>query len=218
MEAAMIFFLVFFAGLIFVVFTALMGGFGHGGGDVDASGSDFGADAGIDGSAGGDMGGADAGGSDIGGHDVGGHDGGGLSHFPKLSPLLMAISATTFGGFGWIFTVYYPWIGLVGIVISALVITALVSTAIFYGFIRAMSKMQASSIYRLTEAKGTLGTVTTPIEPGKIGVVDHELRGQNVGTAARSDDTLKIGDRVEIVDVISGVLQVKKAQVPVEEF
>jgi membrane protein implicated in regulation of membrane protease activity len=210
MDAALIFFLIMFAGFIFVVLTAVMGGFGHmGGGDVDATGSDF-----DSGDAGGDAGG-DSG--DAGGHDMGDGDGHGPVHFPRLSPLLIAIFATTFGGFGWMFQVFTPWLGIVLIVLFALVISAGIAAAVFYGFIRTMARMQGSAVYQLADARGTVGTVSTPIAPGKIGVVDHELAGQTVSTSAKSDETLKTGDRVRIIMVQGDLLMVKKLRDKVPE-
>jgi membrane protein implicated in regulation of membrane protease activity len=217
MDAALIFFLIMFAGFIFVVLTAVMGGFGHmGGGDVDAAGSDFdSSDAGGD--SGGDTG--DGGGidHDSGGHDAGDGDGEGTVHFPRLSPLVIAITATTFGGFGWMFQVFTPWLGILIIVLLALLISAAISAGVFYGFIRTMARMQGSAVYRLSDARGTIGTVTTPIAPGKIGVVDHELAGQTVSTSAKSDETLKTGDRVRIVMVHGDILMVKKLRDKVPE-
>jgi membrane protein implicated in regulation of membrane protease activity len=187
-----------------------------GGGDVDASGSDF-----DSGDAGGDAGGdtGDAGGVD---HDAGGSDGGdggdhGPIHFPRLSPLIIAIFATTFGGFGWMFQVFTPWLGILIIVFFAVLISAAITAGVFFGFIRTMARMQGSAVYQLADARGTVGTVTTPIAPGKIGVVDHELAGQTVSTSAKSDETLKTGDRVRIIMVHGDILMVKKLRDKVPE-
>jgi len=202
----------------------VMGGLGHvGGGDVDASSADFGhGDAGMDaggdsgGDAGGfdhgdagDMGGHDVGGHDTGGHDVGGHTGEGI-HFPRVSPLMIACAMTTFGGFGWIFLIYMPQIQLVGAVVGGSVMAAIITAGVFLGFIKAMSKVQASSVFKLSESVNTVGTVSIPISPGKIGVVEHELRGQVVSTSAKSDDTLKVGDQVLIKEVQGDIILVKK--------
>jgi membrane protein implicated in regulation of membrane protease activity len=222
MDPALIFFLIMFAGFIFVVFTALMGGFGHmGGGDVDATGSDFGhGDMGTDmghGDTGGDTGDG-SGGHDGGGHDTGDGEGHGSTiHFPRLSPLVIAISATTFGGFGWMFQVFAPWIGIFIIVILALALSAAVSAGVFFGFMRTMARMQGSAVYQLADARGTVGAVTTPIQPGRIGVVDHELAGQTVSTSAKSDESLNTGDRVRIIMVSGDMLTVKKLRDTVPE-
>jgi len=209
MLEAMAFFIIFLIGLIFVVMTALLGGLGHvGGGDTDASSSDF-----DQGDTGGDSGHGDSGGDGGGDHDSGGHDAGhhgeGMK-FPKLSPLMIAASMTTFGGFGWIFLIFLPQLTLLGAIIGALVISALITTALFYGFIQAMSKVQASSVFKLSESLNTVGTVSTPITPGRIGVVEHELRGQIVSTGAKSEDVLKVGDQVLIKDVQGDIILVKR--------
>jgi membrane-bound ClpP family serine protease len=77
--------------------------------------------------------------------------------------------------------------------------------------------MQGSAVYQLADARGTVGTVSTPIAPGKIGVVDHELAGQTVSTSAKSDETLKTGDRVRIIMVQGDLLMVKKLRDKVPE-
>jgi membrane protein implicated in regulation of membrane protease activity len=211
-EAAMAFFIIFLIGLIFVVGTALMSGMGHvGGGDTDASSSDFShGDTGGGDSGHGDMGGDSdsSGGHDTGGHDAGHHEGG--IHFPRLSPLMIACSMTIFGGFGWIFLIFLPQIQLIGAIIGGLVMAAIISAALFYGFIRAMSRVQASSVYKLSESLNTVGTVSTPMTPGRIGVVEHVLRGQVVSTSAKSDDVLHVGDQVLIKDVQGDIILVKK--------
>lgn len=206
MMEAMAFFIIFLIGLIFVVMTALLGGLGHvGGGDTDASSSDF-----DQGDTGGDAGHGDSGGDGGGDHDSG-HEGHGEGmKFPKLSPLMIAASMTTFGGFGWIFLIFLPQLTLLGAIIGGLIISALITTALFYGFIQAMSKVQASSVFKLSESLNTVGTVSTPISPGRIGVVEHELRGQIVSTGAKSEDELKVGDQVLIKDVQGDIILVKK--------
>jgi len=212
----MAFFIIFLIGLIFVVMTAVLGGLGHvGGGDVDASSADFGhGDAGGD--TGGDVGGdtGDVGGHDAGGHDAGGHDvdgqGGEGIHFPRLSPLMIASFMTTFGGFGWIFLIFLPQIQLLGAIIGGVVMGIILTAVVFLGFIKAMSRVQASSVYKLSESLNTIGTVSTPISPGRIGVVEHQLRGQVVSTSAKSDQEIKVGDQVLIKDVVGDILVVKK--------
>ena len=216
-EAAMAFFIIFLIGLIFVVMTAVLGGLGHvGGGDVDASSADFGhGDAGGDtggdagGDTGGDVGGHDAGGHDAGGHDVDGQGGEGI-HFPRLSPLMIACAMTTFGGFGWIFLIFVPQMQLLGAIGGGIVMAIIITAAVFLGFIKAMSGVQASSVYKLSESLNTIGTVSTPISPGRIGVVEHELRGQVVSNSAKSDQELKVGDQVLITDVVGDIILVKK--------
>jgi len=215
-EAAMAFFIIFLVGLIFVVMTAALGGLGHvGGGDVDASTTGF--DSGDSGGDGGGDSGGDAGG-DAGGHDggdSGGHDGdlghheGGL-HMPRVSPLMIALAMTTFGGFGWIFLIFVPQLTLLGAIAGAIVLSAVITAAVFLGFIKAMTKVQASSVFKLTESVSTIGTVSTPLSPGKIGVVEHELRGQVVSSSAKSDDVLKVGDQVLIKQVIGDMIIVKR--------
>ena len=220
-DIAMAFFVIFLIGLIFVVMSAVMGGLGQmGGGDTDASSSGFdqgdaGGDSGGD-SGQGDMSGDSGDGSrghDTGGHDTDGHHGGGHEggmKFPKLSPLVLASAATTFGGFGWIFLIFYPQLTLIGIIVLASVLSAACTVALFYGFIRAMSKVQASSVFKLTESLNTIGSVSTPMTPGRIGVVEHQLRGQVVSSSAKSDDELRVGDQVLIKDVQGDILFVKK--------
>jgi membrane protein implicated in regulation of membrane protease activity len=208
-DAAMVFFIIFLIGLVFIVLTAVMGGLGHvGGADTDASTGGF--DSGDSGGdSGGDAGGdSDAGGHDVGDHDVGGHEGG--IHMPRVSPLMIALAMTTFGGFGWTFVVMTPQIPLVGAIIAALVLASIITAAVFLGFIKAMSKVQASSVFRLSEAVNTIGTVSTPMSPGRIGVVEHELRGQVVSSSAKSDDELKVGDQVLIKQVVGDLLIVRK--------
>lgn len=212
-DAAMVFFIIFLIGLVFIVLTAVMGGLGHvGGADTDAStggfdSGDSGGDSGGD--TGGDAGGdSDAGGHDVGDHDVGGHEGG--IHMPRVSPLMIALAMTTFGGFGWTFVVMTPQIPLVGAIIAALVLASIITAAVFLGFIKAMSKVQASSVFRLSESVNTIGTVSTPMSPGRIGVVEHELRGQVVSSSAKSDDELKVGDQVLIKQVMGDMIIVKK--------
>jgi membrane protein implicated in regulation of membrane protease activity len=208
-DAAMVFFIIFLIGLVFIILTAVMGGLGHvGGADTDASTTGF-----DTGDSGGDAGGhadvdSDAGGHDVGDHDVGGHDGG--FHMPRVSPLMIALAMTTFGGFGWSFVVMTPQLPLVGAIIAALVLSSIITAAVFLGFIKAMSRVQASSVFRLSESVNTIGTVSTPMSPGKIGVVEHELRGQVVSSSAKSDDELKVGDQVLIKQVMGDMIIVKK--------
>jgi membrane protein implicated in regulation of membrane protease activity len=65
-------------------------------------------------------------------------------------------------------------------------------------------------VFKLSEALNTVGTVSTPITLGRIGVVEHELRGQIVSTGAKSEDELKVGDQVLIKDVQGDIILVKK--------
>jgi hypothetical protein len=196
-----------FVGLAFAAITAIMGGLGgdHGLGH--------------------DIGGHDIGGHDVGGHDIGGHAGGadagaagahagGLTdstiHFSPLSPVVLAMFITCFGGFGLLGDkgLGLPW--LVHLPLATIAGFALAAVT-FYLMARMVLWAQGSSQASVTEALGLEAETIIPIPASGVGRVAYCLRGRRFTAAARAADGSAIPGHTMVVieDVSSSTFVVR---------
>jgi len=202
-------------GFIFLALSFLLGGIG----DTDAGGADGGVDVHVDT-------GVDAH-VDAGGHDGGGdagvhHDGGGDGHggadsdqrgLSPVSPMILSLFATYFGGFGFLFTIGLPDLGWFVQAMLAVITTAILSIGTYYLLIRLFVRSQASSVHSIDELKGLTGEVTIAIPRDGAGVVDYVVRGSRVSSSARSARPIPRGATVRILKVVNNVLTVESTDV-----
>jgi hypothetical protein len=181
-------------GLVFAIITGVLSGVaGH---DTGFGGHDVG---------GHDIGGHDVGGHDAGaGHDVGGHDMGqaGLTdssiHFSPLSPVVLAMFVTTFGGVGLLgdkglglpWLLHLPMATLSGLVFGAVT---------FYAFAKLVLWAQGSSQASITEAMGAQAEVIIPIPAGGVGKIAYTLRDRRFTASARAANGEAVANHTMVV-------------------
>lgn len=180
-------------GLIFAVASALLSGVGHHG---ELHGHDFG-------------GGHDAGGHDVGGHGVGG-DAAASSlsdpsiHFSPLSPVVLAMFVTTFGGvgllcdrgFGLPWLLHLPLATIAGVAFGAVT---------FYLFARIVLWAQGFSQTSVNEALGLTAEVIIPIPEGGMGKIAYTVQERRFTAGAHSVDGKAIANHTLVtIENISG--------------
>jgi len=172
------------AGLVFAVVTGVFSGL-----------------AGHDASVGHDIGGH---GGDVGGHDgdLGGHGAAGLTdssiHFSPLSPVVVAMFVTVFGGMGLAGAtgMHLPWpVHLPLATVSGLAFAG----ATFAAFAKVVLWAQGSSQASVTEAMGGLAEVIIPIPPDGVGKVTYTLRDRRFTASARSVDGRPIAAHAMVI-------------------
>jgi membrane protein implicated in regulation of membrane protease activity len=189
-------------GFIFLALSFMLGGMG----DTDTGGADAGVDAHAD--AGGDAGvHHDGGGTD---HAHGDGDASGLS---PVSPMILSLFATYFGGFGFLFTMGLPGQYWLVQVFMAVIATVILSVGSYYALVRLFVKSQASSVHSVEEMVGLTGEVTIAIPNDGAGVVDYVVHGTRASGPARSAGPIPRGATVKIVRVVNNVLTVERTDV-----
>lgn len=169
----------FFFGLIFVVFTLVLGAVGGGGNDAGGS----------------DVGGHDAGGHDIGGHDAG-HHGVDLLGFLNVSTVLAFLS--WFGGAGYLVRNGLGWVAPVALVIG--LIFGLAGAAAVTWFLRkVIAPADKAMDPRDYELPGTLARVSSSIRPDGTGEIVYEQQGYRQVSAARGLKGAAVGRGIEVV-------------------
>ncbi len=158
-------------------------------------------------------GGLDAGGVDVGGvgTDIG-TDSGQFSG-PGISPLslpILFVFGTFFGVFGTVFEVT-QFLPTVAVPFAAALFSAVITVMVYYAMVYAFVKTQATSEYRLKDLVGSHGEVTIPVGPGSRGqvLVVTDAAGRTLLSAV-SKDSLKTGDRVQVMGVEGSSLVVEK--------
>jgi len=158
-------------------------------------------------------GGLDAGGVDVGGvgHDVGTDSGqfSGSGISPLSLPILF-VFGTFFGVFGTVFEVT-QFLPTVAVPFAAALFSAVITVMVYYAMVYAFVKTQATSEYRLKDLVGSHGEVTVPVGPGSRGqvLVITDAAGRTLLSAV-SKDSLKTGDRVQVMGVEGSSLVVEK--------
>jgi len=193
-------------GFVFLALSFLLGGIGDTDGGADAGvdgGVDTGADTGADVGTDHGVGGAD--------HHVGG--GGDVSGLSPVSPMVLSLFATYFGGFGFLYTIAFPAFPWSVPAVLSILTTAVLSAGTYFLLVRLFVKSQASSVHTIAELEGLMGEVTIAIPKDGAGVVDYVARGARVSSSARAAMPIPRGATVRIMKVINNVLTVEKVDV-----
>ena len=173
----------FFFGLIFVVFTLVLGAVGGGGNDAGGS----------------DVGGHDAGGHDVGGHHAGhhaGHQGVDLLGFLNVSTVLAFLS--WFGGAGYLVRNGLGWVAPIALVVGLL--AGLAGAAAVTWFLRkVIAPADRAMDPRDYELPGTLARVSSSIRPDGTGEIVYEQQGYRQVSAARGLEGAAVGRGIEVV-------------------
>jgi membrane protein implicated in regulation of membrane protease activity len=193
-------------GFIFLALSFMLGGMG----DTDTGGVDAGVDAHVDA-------GVDAH-ADAGVH----HDGGGGDHaggdsdargLSPVSPMILSLFATYFGGFGFLFTMGLPGQDWLIQMFLDIIATVILSVGSYYALVKMFVKSQASSVHTVEEMVGLTGEVTIAIPKDGAGVVDYVVHGTRVSGPARSAGPIPRGATVKIVKIVNNVLTVERTDV-----
>ena len=232
------FFVGLFFTVISFILSGVFGGHSHDA-DVAVSDVDVGEVAVGDLDTGGiEVGEIDAGGIEVGDVEVGeidvshdfdmGHDfdhavaeAGGDGHvevgvgdsFPGLSPwspTVICSFLTTFGGAGYI-SLAVAEVGTPGSILVGAVAATLIAGGVFYGMNKFFSIVQSSSEVRVSDLKGRMAEVLTPIPEGGVGEISYEISGTRQTAPARtvSGKPAGRGKRVKIVRIAGTTFLVK---------
>lgn len=137
-----------------------------------------------------------------------GIDGGSL---PFLSPTTIASFVTVFGGTG-VFLSYVYALPTSIILLISLFLALAGATLMFFVVVMPLMKAQKSSAYSNRDMIGRNAEVSTVIVEDGRGEIIYEQGGSRLSSPALSYNgkTIRQGDLVEIVDVISGTFVVKR--------
>lgn len=130
-----------------------------------------------------------------------------------LKPVVLATAVTVFGGTG-IMLERYTDVSSVPQVILSLLTAILISTAVFFGYVRPMENSENSTGFSIREMAGRIGEVTVPVPAQGFGEVMVKVGAGNTLHIASSFDKKPVaaGVRVVIVDVAEGVLRVSELE------
>lgn len=182
----------FFFGLIFVVFTLVLGAVGGGG--------------------------SDSGGSDVGGHgDAGaGHHGLDLLGFLNVSTILAFVG--WFGGAGYLVRNGLGWVAPIALFIG--VLAGLAGAAAVTWFLRkVIAPADEAMDQRDYELPGTLARVSSSIRADGTGEIVYEQQGYRQVSAARGMNGAAVGRGIEVVilETRSGIAYVQPWTELIEE-
>ena len=186
----------FFLGLGFAIISGLLSGVFSGGAEahVDVPGGHV------------DVGG---------GHGDAGHGGGadGTVHFSPMSPVVLAMFISTFGGAGIIFKKVLA-LPLMAHIPLALISALGMAAAVFYLFYKVFMVTQSSSEARTAEVVGMEAEVTVPIPHEGLGEIAYTIAGARYTNPARTADgkELPAHAMVRIVKLSGNTYIVQKAQ------
>lgn len=204
----------FFVGFIYAIVSGIMSGV-FGGTDADASGADV--DVGDLDIGDVDVGdidvNVDAADIDVGDHDIGAADAdtGGL-HLSPLSPVTIAMFASSFGATGAILTKFVPQFGVPSTLGIAVVSGLVIGGATMYFFWRLFRSTQESSEARTSDIIGLDAEVITAIPAEGFGEVAYVARGTRFNSTARSIEGKEIprNATVKIKRIVGSVCYVKR--------
>lgn len=172
----------FILGLVYAVYTTILGGGHEGAGDV----------------------GLDA------AHDVTGHVDtqpdatSGSIHFSPLSPVVIAMFVTAFGATGMICLKVFKFSSVVSLPI-AVVAGVAIAAVTFYIFVALFNKTQGSSESQIAAMVGCEAEVITPIPMEGVGEIAYVSKGARYTAPARSIGNQEIkAHTVVIIDKIAG--------------
>lgn len=130
-----------------------------------------------------------------------------------LKPVVLATAVTVFGGTGIMLEKYTDLSSVPQIILSVL-IAILISTAVFFGYVRPMENSENSTGFSIREMAGRIGEVTVPVPAQGFGEVMVKVGAGNTLHIASSFDKKPVaaGVRVVIVDIAEGVLRVSELE------
>lgn len=182
----------FFVGLFFAIVTGLLAGV-----------------------FGGDDGGGHATSGDNLDHGFGGHDhahmpSDGVVHFSPLSPVVIAMFVTSFGGAGVILHQTFHAPALISLPLSSIVGLAMAAVT-FYAFFKLFTLTQGSSHPSQDEMVGLEAEVITPIPKGGMGEIAYVVRDSRYTAPARCQNGAGVAraSSVRIERIVGGVFVVK---------
>jgi len=134
-------------------------------------------------------------------------------HFPLLSPVVLAMFISTFGGSGLIFkkVLGFP---LAGHLPLAAVSAVGVALAVAYLFYKIFQLASGSSEASTEETVGSEAEVVTAIPADGVGEIAYIVKESRMNAPARSADGKAIGGHtmVKIVKILGNVFVVEKAR------
>lgn len=124
----------------------------------------------------------------------------GLDLFLPLSPTLLIIFSTIFGGVGWILICLHPGLFKVLIIIIPIVAGIVVSGLIYHLVIKPLKKAQNTSAPNAEELVGIRAVVTETICAGGFGEISYVVKGNSFTSPAKatSGAEIKTGKEVAI--------------------
>lgn len=136
----------------------------------------------------------------------------GAASLPIISPTTIAAFATVFGGSGYYLSANT---GIHPIVIAGLsiMLSLLVTALLFFFVVLPLHNSEKTAAYSEKEMIGKTAEVVTLIEPGSKGEIVYEQGGSRLSAPASShgqSGTIRQGELVVIVDVVSGTFIVEK--------
>ena len=130
-----------------------------------------------------------------------------------MSPMILSLFATYFGGFGFLFTMGLPGQPWLVQMFMDIVATIVLSVGSYYALVRLFVKSQASSVHTVDEMVGLTGEVTIAIPKDGAGVVDYVVHGTLVSGPARASGPIPRGATVRIIRIVNNVLTVERTDV-----
>jgi membrane-bound ClpP family serine protease len=137
--------------------------------------------------------------------DVGG------GHLPFISPTTIGSFITVFGGIGYFLSTKTSFSGaLIGGI--SIVIAIVVSALMFFFIVVPLLNAEKTAAYSAHEMIGRTAEVVTVIVENSKGEIIYEQGGSRLSAPAKTANglTIKQGEVVTIVDVISGTFIVQK--------
>ena len=124
----------------------------------------------------------------------------GLSLFSPISPILLILFVTVYGGVGWLLLDVFPAWGLFIIQLIALASGILISTLMNLLVIRPLKKAQNTSTPDAEELIGIQATVTETILEGGFGEISYVINGNSYTSPAKGihGEYYKAGQEVVI--------------------
>jgi membrane-bound ClpP family serine protease len=132
-------------------------------------------------------------------------------HLPFISPTTIGSFITVFGGVGYYLSVKT---GFNGVIIAgiAIIIAIVVATLMFFLIVMPLLRAEKTAAYSAHEMIGRSAEVVTSIVGNSKGEIVYEQGGSRLSAPAKAVNELSIkqGEVVTIVDVVSGTFIVQK--------
>ncbi|GAB2722548.1 protease [Paenibacillus thermoaerophilus] len=126
------------------------------------------------------------------------------------APVLVA-GLTAFGGAGWALDRLTPLNGW-WTAAAALAIAAIVSAALYLGYVKPMQRTETSTAFSVGDLAGSIGEVIVPIPAGGVGEVLVTVGASRTNQIAESFEgtPLEAGARIVVVEVRDHTLRVTR--------
>ena len=124
----------------------------------------------------------------------------GFELFLPISPTIIVLFSTVFGGVGWILEVSCPAMVIILILIIAIFSGILISSLVYYLVIKPLKKAQNTSAPTSEELVGIRATVTESIYFGGFGEISYVVNGNSFTSPAKATNggEIKVGKDVAI--------------------